>query len=405
MAEGEDRGRGTEERSEESGDRETPGSAEPYDPTSAPDEDASSGAESRSEESGDRDTSGSGETYDPSSAPSEEDSSSDDEARGETEDSEEDDTSAAEDDKARGETEDSDEDDSSDGEDESRSETKAADEDEQSSKDREQERRQKDTPDEEETRQPQKSEDRQKQDDDDDDDDEERKGPPPPFRAFVLLCATVAFLIIGLLLFSAVIAPTYIVALVLAALWFVAAYFLLGRFTRNRRHLRFPIRIAFGGTVLAILLWILINTFNGKTVHEKLVTGQKISQAQPTAHVPEKPQKPAPAQNILLSTGTFKSAGAGSASGQASYVRLSNGTVMVTIKGLDVTSAPTLHVFLATKDGKDVSAHKDLGSLKGTSGDMQYTIPPLTDPRQYKTVVIWNKAFGVPFARAETKLQ
>ena len=36
---------------------------------------------------------------------------------------------------------------------------------------------------------------------------------------------------------------------------------------------------------------------------------------------------------------------------------------------------------------------------------MQYVIPAGTDPRQYKTVVIWNKAFGVPFARAETKLQ
>jgi hypothetical protein len=68
-------------------------------------------------------------------------------------------------------------------------------------------------------------------------------------------------------------------------------------------------------------------------------------------------------------------------------------------------SAPTLHVFLAKADGKDVSAHKDLGSIKGNKGDMQYTIPPGTDPRQYKTVVIWNKAFGVPFARAETKLQ
>jgi hypothetical protein len=78
---------------------------------------------------------------------------------------------------------------------------------------------------------------------------------------------------------------------------------------------------------------------------------------------------------------------------------------MVTIKGLDVTSGPTLHVFLATKDGKDVSAHKDLGSLKGNKGDQQYTMPKGTDPRQYKTVVIWCKFLGVPFARAETKAQ
>jgi hypothetical protein len=267
----------------------------------------------------------------------------------------------------------------------------------------EQDRRQKDTPDEEETREPQKTEAREK--DSDEDDEDQRPGPPPPFHAFLLICATVGFLILGLLLFSAAIAPTYISALILAAAWFVGAYFLLGRFTRNRRQLRFPIRIAFGGTVLAILLWVGINSINGKTVHEQLVTGQKVSLAKPTARVPEKPAKPAPPQNRLLSTGKFESAGAGSASGQASYVQLKNGTVVVTIKGLDVMSAPTLHVFLAKADGKDVSAHKDLGSIKGNKGDMQYTIPPGTDPRQYKTVVIWNKAFGVPFARAETKLQ
>jgi hypothetical protein len=268
-----------------------------------------------------------------------------------------------------------------------------------SEKSREQERRQKDTPDEEETREHQDAPER------DEDDAEDTKGPPPPFRAFMLFVGTIVFLIVGLLLFAAVIAPTYIVALILAALWFAGAYWLLGRWTRNRRHLRFPIRIAFGGTVLVILVWILINSFNGKTVHEQLVTGQKLSQAEPTARIPEQPAKPTPPRNRLLATGKFESAGAGSASGDVSYVQLQNGTVMVTIKGLDVMSAPTLHVFLATKDGKDVSAHKDLGSLKGNKGDLQYTVPPRTDIRQYKTVVIWNKAFGVPFARAETKLQ
>src|SRR4051812_20912763 len=334
------------------------------------------GAEQRSEESGDRDTA-QAEVYDPTERPGDE---SGDGQRDGSDRSDE-----------------SDHDDPGDTESESESESEDS-----SEKDREQERRQKDTPDEEETREPQKTEARDEDADESDEDDEDQKpGPPPPFRAFLVFCATIAFLIVGLLLFAAVIAPTYIVALILAAAWFVAAYFLLGRFTRNRRHLRFPIRVAFGGTVLAILLWVGINSVNGKTVHEQLVTGQKISQAKPTARVPETPAKPAPPQNRLLSTGKFESAGAGSVSGQASYIQLKNGTVMVTIKGLDVMSAPTLHVFLAKADGKDVSAHKDLGSLKGNKGDMQYVIPAGTDPRQYKTVVIWNKAFGVPFARAE----
>ena len=272
--------------------------------------------------------------------------------------------------------------------------------------DREHERRQKDTPDEEETREPQTTEARaDDEDEDEDEDDEERKEPPGPGRAFLLFIATGVFLFLGFLFFSALIAPTYIAALILAALWFVAAYFLLGRFTRNRRHIRFPVRLAFGVTVAAFLIWIVVSSVTSNTVKEPLVTGQKVSETKPTARVPEKPQKPPPAHNVLLATGAFSSAGAGSASGQASFVQLPNQQVKVTIKGLDVTPGPTLHVFLAKNDGKNVSAHKDLGSLRGNKGDLQYTIPAGTDTRQYKTVVIWCKFLGVPFARAETKQQ
>src|SRR4051794_30749402 len=270
-----------------------------------------------------------------------------------------------------------------------------------SEKSREQERRQKDTPDEEETREPQATE----STDRDEEEDEEAKGPPPPFRAFMLFVATVVFLFVGFMFFSALIAPTYIVALILAALWFVAAYFLLGRFTRNRRHLRFPIRIGFGLFVTAVLLWIVISTLSGTTVNEQLVTGQKLSEGKPTARIPEKPQSQPPAQNILVATGELESSGAGSASGQASFVRLPSGQTKLTLKGLDVTSGPTLHVFLATHDGKSVADSKDLGTLKGNKGDQQYDVPQNVDPKRYKSVVIWSKFLGVPFGRAETKAQ
>lgn len=267
---------------------------------------------------------------------------------------------------------------------------------------KEEERRQKDTPDEEETREPQRTEERT---DGGEEEDEDRKGPPGPGKGFLIVFATVAFLILGFMFFSALIAPTYISALILAALWFVAAYFLLGRFTRNRRHLRFPIRLAFAGTVAAVLIWLVISTLGGTTVNEPLVTGQKLSQGQPTAHIPEKPQKPAPQRNILIATGRFESAGAGSASGQASFVKLPNGQTKLTLRGLDVTSGPTLHVFLATHDGKSVADSKDLGTLKGNKGDQQYDVPQNVDPKRYKTAVIWCKILGVPFARAETKAQ
>jgi hypothetical protein len=376
MAEGEDREQGDRERaSGESGDRDTSNAGESYEPF-GDDEEKSS------EESGDRDSAEAGESY---------------EAFGEDDD----DTDADESDDADADAEDS-EDEKSDDDSET-SDPKDDQDDDDSAQSREQQRRPKDTPDEEETREPQKGPEREE--DKDDEDDEDRKLPPPPFRAFMLFVGTVAFLLIGFLFFSALIAPTYVVALILAALWFVAAYFLLGRFTRNRRHLNFPIWLGFGVTALALILWLSISTLVGTTVNERLITGQKLSQGKPTARIPEKPQRPAPAQNILIATGSFVSTGAGSAKGQASFVRRADGQTVLTLRGLDVTSGPTLHVFLATHDGKSVSDSKDLGELKGNKGDQQYDVPQNVDPKRYKSVVVWCKILGVPFGRAETKAQ
>jgi Electron transfer DM13 len=42
----------------------------------------------------------------------------------------------------------------------------------------------------------------------------------------------------------------------------------------------------------------------------------------------------------------------------------------------------------------------DLGALKGNIGDQNYAIPPGVDLRTYRSVVVWCKRFGVPFAAA-----
>jgi hypothetical protein len=42
----------------------------------------------------------------------------------------------------------------------------------------------------------------------------------------------------------------------------------------------------------------------------------------------------------------------------------------------------------------------DLGALKGNIGAQNYAIPPRTDLRDFRSVVVWCKRFGVPFAAA-----
>lgn len=263
----------------------------------------------------------------------------------------------------------------------------------------EEERRQKDTPDEEETREPQES-DATKEDEGDDEDKR-----PGVVKIVLLAVATVIFLLIGFLLFSAAIAPTYILALILAVVWFALAYYLLNRLARKRPHLAWIFRGAFIATVGVLVVILIVSTLTGKTASDKLVTGTKISQQRRTAPVPKKPQQPAPTTNTLVSTGMFHSTGAGGASGQASLIKLANGGIVLTIKGLDVTPGPTLHVFLTPGNGKDVSHRLDLGSLKGNKGDQQYAVKPGTDTRAFASVVIWCKFLGVPFGRAVLKLQ
>jgi len=61
-------------------------------------------------------------------------------------------------------------------------------------------------------------------------------------------------------------------------------------------------------------------------------------------------------------------------------------------------NGPKLLVYLATEVGS--SDFKNLGDLKGISGDFEYIIPSNTDLNKYKYVVIWCVDFSVSFGHA-----
>ena len=238
---------------------------------------------------------------------------------------------------------------------------------------------------------------------DKDGEDEERE-PPGAVKSVLLFVGVVVFVLLGFLLFSALIAPTYAVALIVAAAWFLLAGFLLSRLGRRKPHLR---GVLYSGLLLVVMVLavvLLYTTFSGKTVDEQVVTGTKRSEARQTQPPPTAGSRKPPGQNIVDFAGKFESAGAGGATGDAAVVTLADGKQKLTITKLDITNGPSLSVYLAPKN-EDMKHAVKLGKLKGNKGSQQYDIRPNTDIAALPRVVIYSGILSVPFARAKLKAQ
>ena len=222
-----------------------------------------------------------------------------------------------------------------------------------------------------------------------------------PVRIVLVALGVVVFTLLGLWVFSGLIAPGYISSIVLGVVWFLIAAVLLGRFRKNRPHLTWAVRGTFIVTAVVVSVFALLTSVRDKTVNETVVTGVKLSEAEPTAKIPEQPGKPAPDENIELAAGDFEAAEEGSASGRAALVKVADGPVMLTITDLDVAAGPDLRVYLVPGDGEDVSDKLDLGGLKGNKGSQQYELPEGTDTDGPHTVVVYCRAFSVAFGRAQ----
>lgn len=87
-------------------------------------------------------------------------------------------------------------------------------------------------------------------------------------------------------------------------------------------------------------------------------------------------------------------------SGSAAVIETQDGRRVLTLTDLDTDPGPDLRVRLAPGTGTDVDDNVDLGGLKGNKGTQEYGIPADTDLARYTAVVIWCRAFSVPFGRA-----
>ena len=131
----------------------------------------------------------------------------------------------------------------------------------------------------------------------------------------------------------------------------------------------------------------------------------------PTQATTAKPAAPSSArpQAVLLAQGTLISH-EHHTSGTVGLVRLADGRRVLTLKGLQTSDGPDLHVWItdapvqAGEEGWrvfDDGRHLDLGSLKGNVGNQVYPIGDDVDLSQYTSVSIWCERFSVSFGAAE----
>ncbi|MEX0916966.1 MAG: DM13 domain-containing protein [Candidatus Paceibacterota bacterium] len=88
------------------------------------------------------------------------------------------------------------------------------------------------------------------------------------------------------------------------------------------------------------------------------------------------------------------------ASGNVRVFKNTNETV-IRYENYDTINGPNLHVYLA----KDLEANEyiDLGPIKGTTGNINYTIPEGIDIEEYPFLLTWCVPFGVLFNYAELR--
>ncbi len=86
--------------------------------------------------------------------------------------------------------------------------------------------------------------------------------------------------------------------------------------------------------------------------------------------------------------------------GTALLIESEPGEYVLRFEDFSVRNGPDLFVYLSPNPEGYDDAAINLGELKGTDGAFNYEIPAGTDITQYKSAVVWCKAFSVLFATA-----
>ena len=111
----------------------------------------------------------------------------------------------------------------------------------------------------------------------------------------------------------------------------------------------------------------------------------------------------AAAADVELLNGTVRPL-AHSAKGRAAVVQRTDKSRVLTLRNFRIDPGPRVRVWLVPRAAKGDSQYPrdyiDLGALKGSKGNQQYSIPRRADLRKYNAVVFWCVPFTQGLARA-----
>ncbi|MEM9996716.1 MAG: DM13 domain-containing protein [Bacteroidota bacterium] len=110
--------------------------------------------------------------------------------------------------------------------------------------------------------------------------------------------------------------------------------------------------------------------------------------------------EPTMAAAEVIAEGTFSGHRNHDVAGRALLYRLGDGSHAVRLEGLDSDNGPDLRVWLVTDLNDKTNGPIDLGRLKSTRGDQNYTVPADADVANAAGVSIWCRAFSVEFGTA-----
>jgi hypothetical protein len=129
----------------------------------------------------------------------------------------------------------------------------------------------------------------------------------------------------------------------------------------------------------------------------------------PTAAPQSATPTPASANPRILAAGTFRDGDPGhNGRGIARLGTTADGQVVLRFENFSVTGGPDLVVILSTDPGGSrgsVSSGLNLGALKATDGNQNYTVPAGTDVSKFRSVIIYCKSFPTVFAYATLEVQ
>jgi hypothetical protein len=208
---------------------------------------------------------------------------------------------------------------------------------------------------------------------------------------FALVPIVAAIVLAGIWITGGVVTDDFRIAMLLTALWLALAGLVSLAIGWRRRRLALPVFGTYVVTALAAGGYLAYTSMVDRVVDETVAVA--------ASGAPNDAETTPWRRNVALARGVFKS-GEHATSGKATVIRLSKGGTVLTLTEFATSPGPDLRVYLVSGSTDELGDVADLGGLKGNKGDQQYDVPATLDVRSHRTVVIWCRAFSVPFGSA-----